>query len=142
MTVLLFSTKYYSSTTPVVQSITSIRFCTIIVLQSDMPDNIMQILFHNPILFCATKYFSNISLYFKVPLRHMSFRLKNSLRATENQCHQMLHLPRTITLIMNNSLHIQHHLHYTQYPNSVFNITKYTIVPHQITLINNIRYIY
>ena len=102
-TVLL---QYYSSTTPVL-------LCTRKYYSSI--DSVLQ-LYYKVLLLCTTKYYSSTTLYYKVLLRTTKVLLqyysvlqsttpvllcttkKYSLQGAEHQRHQMLWLPRKVTL--------------------------------------------
>ena len=110
--VLLCTTQYYSSTTPVLlcttkyYSSTSLYYKVLLQYYSVLHSTTPVLLCTTPVLLCTTQYYSSTTLYYKVLLQYNSSTtlyyswLIRGAAEMSLQHHQILRLPRKVTLII------------------------------------------
>ena len=90
---LVCTTKYYSSTTPVLHRTTPVLLCTIKYYSST--NSVLQST--TPVLVCTTHIYTSTTLYYKALLLVLQ---STHLQGAKHQRHQMLCLPRKVTLMI------------------------------------------
>ena len=115
--VLICTTKYYSSTNYALQSTTPVLLCTRKYYSSTTLYYKVLLQYYSvlqsttPVLLCTRKYYSSTTLYYKVLLQYYSVLQSTTpvlllvlqsthLQGAKHQRHQMLCLPRKVTLMI------------------------------------------